>query len=162
MTFIYYQLQLKSKHGIIIPCCYLSLTTSTELEVVTVWEQWCAPARIYLRLDVKLSKIAQETSSLTSSSCLRAFLSCSLVHSNYSFSSSQRSPWGQEKVPIAERWPVHRGLNKSQCMDCPPKKVAIVGRWPVRRGLNKGHWWTIRPPKSGRSGEVAVSGKPLG
>ena len=25
---------------------------------------------------------------------------------------------------------VESGLNKSQCMDCPPKNVAIVERWP--------------------------------
>ena len=24
-----------------------------------------------------------------------------------------------------------KGLNKSQCMNCPPEKVAIVDRWPL-------------------------------
>ena len=103
---------------------------STELEVVTVWEQWCVPTRIYLRVDTKLSKIAQETSSLACSSCLPEFFSCSLAHSNYSFSSPQGPPWGQKKVSVVEKWPVHGGLNKGQCMDCPPpKRVAAVKRW---------------------------------
>ena len=37
-------------------------------------------------------------------------------------------------VAVAERWPLSRGSNKSQCMDCPPvqksghcKEVAISG-----------------------------------
>ena len=171
MTFIYYQLQLKSKQGIIIPCCYLILKTSTELEIVTVWEQWCASGRIYLWLDVKLSKIAQETSSLACSSSLPAFLSCSLVHSNYSFSSPQRTAWGQRNVAVVERWPVHRfkqesmyGLSPQKNGHCrevagaqrfkqesmyglSPQKVAIVERWPVHRGLNKSQCMDCSPQK---------------
>ena len=40
----------------------------------------------------------------------------------YSWTSLQRPPWGQEKVAIVERWPLLRGWNKSECMDCPSKK----------------------------------------
>ena len=29
------------------------------------------------------------------------------------------------------KWPLLRGLNKSQCMECPQKKVAFVERWPL-------------------------------
>ena len=33
------------------------------------------------------------------------------------------------------KWRLRRALNKSQCMDCPPKKeMAIVERWPVSGG----------------------------
>ena len=36
-------------------------------------------------------------------------------------------------VAVVEKWPFWRGLNKSQCMDCPPvqNKVAVVERWPL-------------------------------
>ena len=40
-------------------------------------------------------------------------------------------------LAVVERWPLKRGLNKSQFMDCLPKQkkvlcgvVAIVARWP--------------------------------
>ena len=49
------------------------------------------------------------------------FLSCR--------TSQQRPHWEQKQVPIVERWPLQRGLNKSQCMDCLPKKAAVVKRW---------------------------------
>ena len=32
------------------------------------------------------------------------------------------------------KWPLQRCLNKSQCMDCPPKEVANVQWWPLWRG----------------------------
>ena len=33
------------------------------------------------------------------------------------------------------KWRLWRDLNKSQCMDCPPKKeMAVVERWPVSGG----------------------------
>ena len=36
-------------------------------------------------------------------------------------------------VAVVERWPLWRGLNKSQCVDCPPgqNKLAVVERWPL-------------------------------
>ena len=42
-------------------------------------------------------------------------------------------------IAIVERWPLKRGLNKSQFMDCPPKQ-------------KKSPLWS-----GGRCGEVAVS-----
>ena len=42
------------------------------------------------------------------------------------------STWGQQKV-----WPLQRGdrcrevINKSECMDCPPRQIAVVKRWPL-------------------------------
>ena len=41
---------------------------------------------------------------------------------------------GQKIVVVVGRWPMCRGLNNSQCMDCPPKNVAVVERWPLWRG----------------------------
>ena len=44
----------------------------------------------------------------------------------------QRPPWGQNKVAIVERWPLWRGWNKSECMDCPRKKNRfVVESWPL-------------------------------
>ena len=44
----------------------------------------------------------------------------------------QRPPWGQNKVAIVERWPLWRGWNKSECMDCPRKKKRfVVESWPL-------------------------------
>ena len=34
----------------------------------------------------------------------------------------QRPPLGQKKVAVVES-----GLNKSECMNCPPRKVAVSG-----------------------------------
>ena len=41
-------------------------------------------------------------------------------------------------MAVVERWPLERGFNKSQRMDCPPKKVAVVERWLSWKG---GCWW---------------------
>ena len=40
-------------------------------------------------------------------------------------------PLNNGHVGDRRKWPLYRGLNKSQCMDCPPKKVAVVERWPL-------------------------------
>ena len=39
--------------------------------------------------------------------------------------------WGHSLVAVAvvERWPLLRGLNKSQCMNCPPKKRGHCRAW---------------------------------
>ena len=42
------------------------------------------------------------------------------------------------QLGIRRKWPLKTGLNKSECMDCPPKKVLIVERWQLWRG---GHKW---------------------
>ena len=49
----------------------------------------------------------------------------------YSWTCLQWPPWGQKEVATVKRWPLQRGLNKSECMDCPPQKMAIVERWPL-------------------------------
>ena len=45
----------------------------------------------------------------------------------------QESMYGlsTKKVAVVERRPFERGLNKSQCMDGPPKKVVVRERWPL-------------------------------
>ena len=44
----------------------------------------------------------------------------------------QRRRWGQNKVAIVQRWPLWRGWNKSDCMDCPRKKKRfVVESWPL-------------------------------
>ena len=44
----------------------------------------------------------------------------------------QQPPWGQNKVAIVERWPLWRGWNKRECMDCPRKKNRfVVESWPL-------------------------------
>ena len=42
----------------------------------------------------------------------------------------QKSMYGlsAKKLAVVERWPLYRGSNKSQCMDCLPKN------WPLWRG----------------------------
>ena len=49
----------------------------------------------------------------------------------YSWTCLQWPPWGQKEVATVKRWPLQRGLNKSECMDCPPQKMATVERWPL-------------------------------
>ena len=49
----------------------------------------------------------------------------------YSWTCLQWPPWGQKEVATVKRWPLQRGLNKSECMDCPPEKMAIVEKWPL-------------------------------
>ena len=50
------------------------------------------------------------------------------------------------------KWRLWRDLNKSQCMDCPPKKeMAVVERWPVSGGstvsyLSRSHGDSVRSP----------------
>ena len=60
------------------------------------------------------------------------------LHKNKtSFSCSWTSPqwpsWGQKKVAVVERF-----INKSQCMDCPPKNVATVEWWLLWRARGGG------------------------
>ena len=66
---------------------------------------------------------------------------CDLVATAIVERSKQESMYGlyhrTKKVATVERWPLWRGLNKSQCMDCVShrtKKVATVERWPLWRG----------------------------
>ena len=40
-------------------------------------------------------------------------------------------PFHNGHLEDRRKWPLQRGLNKSQCMGCPPKKVAVVEKWPL-------------------------------
>ena len=76
-----------------------------------------------------------------------------------------------KQLAVVKRWPLYRGSNKSQCMDCLPKKglcrevaivqrfkqestyglsakkKAFVERWPLYRGSNKSKCMDCLPKK---------------
>ena len=49
------------------------------------------------------------------------------------FNLSIRPPWGQKTETVVERWPFSRGLNKSQCLNCPLRKSGRCGEVAVQQ-----------------------------
>ena len=68
--------------------------------------------------------------------------------------------WGHSLAAIAiiDRWPYCWGVStRANVWTFRPKKVAIVERWPLLRGLNESQCMNCPPQNSGRCREVANS-----
>ena len=69
--------------------------------------------------------------------CNHFWLFCQLVKKNWPLLRGYFGSWGHSLVAVAtvERWPLLRGLNKSQCMNSPPQKSSHCRDVAVSRGL---------------------------
>ena len=90
--------------------------------------------------------------------CDHSWPFCQLVKKNWPLSRGYFGSWGHSLVAVAavERWPLLRGLNKSQCMNNPPQKSGRCREVAVVEGFKQEPMYEQSTPKSGCCREVQL------